>query len=140
MPNERFRIAGSQIVADVIDGEAIIMDLSKGAYFSLQGSGAAMWMLLAAGTGLDEAADTVSQHYAIDRAIAETDLRRLSGQLVGESLLRAADDGFAPAAAIALGPAPGEPYMAPTLNKYGDMKDLLAFDPPIPEFSETPSA
>ena len=46
MPEERFRIAGSQIVADVIEGEAIVMDLSKGAYFSLQGSGAAMWLLL----------------------------------------------------------------------------------------------
>ena len=82
MSGQRLRIAGSQIVADVIDGEAIIMDLSRGSYFSLLGSGAAMWTLLAAGVSLDEAADGVAQHYAIDRAAAASDLRNLAARLV----------------------------------------------------------
>ena len=140
MPEERFRTAGSHIVADVIDGEAIIMDLSKGSYFSILGSGAEMWLLLAAGASLAEAEGGVARHYGIDPAAAGSDLRQLASRLVEEDLLRPAEDGAAPATATALGPPPVAPYAAPTLNKYGDMKDLLAFDPPIPEFSEIPGA
>ncbi|MFO1057447.1 MAG: PqqD family peptide modification chaperone [Dongiaceae bacterium] len=135
MSGQRLRIAGPEILAEVIDGEAIIMDLSKGGYYSLDRNGAAIWVLLAAGADPAEAAAAIAARYGVAPERAAADLAAIAGQLVAEGLLRprAADEPPAPAPALEL-PAAG--YETPILNKYGDMKDLLAFDPPIPEFSD----
>lgn len=135
---DRFQINAAEVVADIIDGEAIIMNLSKGIYYSLDQSGAAIWGLLAAGASVAETADAICRRYEIPSSKAMEDIGVLATQLVEEGMLLAA-------AGPALGKLPGlsgghaaEPYRTPMLNKYSDMKDLLALDPPIPEFKGLP--
>jgi len=52
----RFRPNTAEVAAKVIDGEAIIMNLSNGLYFSLAESGAELWELLECGYSIEESA------------------------------------------------------------------------------------
>ena len=128
----RFRVAAPGVVADIIDGEAIIMNLNRGAYYSLTGTGAAAWQLLAGGTTCSEAATAISGPAAADADAVAADLERLLLRLLEEGLLFE-DPAQVPPAALDLVVNPE--YSAPTLTKYGDMKEMLALDPPIPRFT-----
>ncbi len=68
-PN-RICVNEREVAAKVIDGEAIIINLTKGTYYSLEGVGGAAWSMLAAGHSLDEAAQTLAKHYSVDQASA----------------------------------------------------------------------
>jgi hypothetical protein len=128
----RFRLAAPGVVADIIDGEAIIMNLNLGAYYSLAGTGAGAWQLLAGGATCAEAAQAISGPAAADADAVAADMERLLERLLEEGLLVEDSARVAPAAVdLVVDPE----YAAPTLNKYGDMKEMLALDPPIPRFT-----
>ena len=46
---QTYRVREPDVVADVVDGEAIIMDLNTGKYFSSEGTGSYCWSAVAAG-------------------------------------------------------------------------------------------
>jgi Coenzyme PQQ synthesis protein D (PqqD) len=119
------------IAAKVIDGEAIIIRLSDGMYFSLNSSGSIVWELIEQGRPLREIHSALAGRYdAIEQEIRE-DLTRLAMELLQENLVVQVSDSAA---------APGElptiegkqTYESPRLYKYQDMVDLLALDPPAP--------
>jgi Coenzyme PQQ synthesis protein D (PqqD) len=120
-------------VADIIDGEAIIMNLNHGAYYSLAGTGAEAWQLLAGGATCAEAARVISVlHSAADNDQVAADLVRLLERLLEEGLLVEDPTRTEPGAFDLQG---NDEYSTPTLEKYGDMKEMLALDPPIPRFN-----
>lgn len=126
----------TEVAAKVIDGEAIIMNLSNGLYFSMEHVGAAVWELVERGCSLGEMVETIVDRYDTDPETVSDDVLRLVNELLGEALVVVTDqvpEGDAP-----VGRA-GEPlpYGAPVLNKYSDMADLLALDPPMPGLGDT---
>lgn len=42
----QFRINAPTVISETIDGEAIIINLDTGAYYSLRETGAAVWQLI----------------------------------------------------------------------------------------------
>lgn len=134
----RFRPNTAEVAAKVIDGEAIIMNLSNGLYFSLADSGAALWELLEYGYSLEEMAQVLSDRYGVDRPTALEDADRLVGELLEEGLVNVHEGGQRETEAPVSGEAQSA-YTAPVLNKYSDMADLLALDPPMPSLGEIPA-
>jgi hypothetical protein len=128
----RFRLAAPGVVADIIDGEAIIMNLNLGAYYSLGGTGAGAWQLLAGGATCTEAAEAISGPAAAEADAVAADLERLLERLLEEGLL-VEDPARVVSGVVDLVVSPE--YSAPTLTKYGDMQEMLALDPPIPRFT-----
>lgn len=132
---DRFRLNSGDVVADIFDGEAILMNLRRRVYYSLYGSGGVIWSRLVAGASLGEAADTIARRYGIAREKAVQDVVALAARLLEEELLVLA--GVAsPVSEVPVdadGSSP-EAYSPPTLEKFADMKDLLALDPPAPGF------
>lgn len=125
----------AEVAAKVIDGEAIIMNLSNGLYFSMLGSGADVWQLVEQGRSVSEMATVLADRYQGDAAVVQGDVEALVGQLLAENLVTEVD-----AASSEAEPAWGAvsgPYATPTLNKYNDMADLLALDPPMPGLANT---
>ena len=135
--DSRFRPRVADVAAKVIDGEAIIMNLSNGLYFSMDHVGATVWELLEKGHSLGEISDALGAHFHVELSTVQGDLSRLAEQLVSEGLVEKA-------AGQANGPVqlpsewPSETYEPPVLNKYSDMADLLALDPPMPGLGEAP--
>ncbi len=136
-PTTRFRCA-DDVIAKVMDGEAVIINLVNGMYYSTDKVGAVIWSLLEGGHSISEAAENVAKRYEIAPDRAVSDISQLVTQLLDERLLLPCEDRQAPA-------AEGDPssqresYETPALQIYSDMGDLLALDPPMPSvFGATP--
>ena len=134
-PETRFQVQVADVAAKVIDGEAIIMNLSNGLYFSMDKVGAAVWELMEKGHSVGEMIDSLESHFTVDPATLQGDVVRLLEELVAEGLIHEGD--VSPAGTIDFHSDLG-PYSAPILNKYSDMADLLALDPPMPGLGDTP--
>jgi hypothetical protein len=127
-----------EVASKVIDGEAIIINLANGVYYSMDKVGALVWDLLQAGHTLEEVIATVTRRYDVSREQAESNVQTLVQELVQENLVVASENGK-PAAAEATADLQNKlPYELPKLNIYRDMGDLLALDPPVPGLGDTP--
>jgi hypothetical protein len=135
-PDTRLGPNTADVAAKVIDGEAIIMNLSNGLYFSMDAVGSAIWEMVEAQCSLDEMADQISSRYGADRGTVAADVQKLADQLMSEGLVVVAEG--TSAAPAPNGDSPAGPYAAPTLTRYDDMADLLALDPPMPGLGTLP--
>ena len=136
---DRFQLNSGEIVAEVIGGEAVIINLASGIYYSLDGVGGLAWAMLVAGHSRRETADAIASRYGIDADQAEAELEPLLSDLTRESLLHPAAGAAAPTEVPegALPPA-GADYTPPRLQRFEDMGDLLAVDPPMPQVAQSP--
>ncbi len=126
MSQSRFRI-GPEIVHETVDGEVIAIDLAGGSYYSLAGSGPAIWELLAQGAAEAEIAAALAARYEAGRDEIAAAVSALLAQL-RESGLIVSEEGSGVAPEV---PDPGEkmPFEAPRLEHYDDMKDYFLLDP-----------
>jgi hypothetical protein len=129
MPNE------SDVIAKVIDGEAIIIRVSDGVYYSMDKIGGFLWDQIARHSSADQLAESLVARYEVSLDQARADVASLLAQLVEERLVAVSRQGPAPGS---VPPAADEkqPYARPVLNIYRDMGDLLALDPPAPGMTD----
>ena len=126
----------TEVAAKVIDGEAIIMNLSNGLYFSMEHVGAAVWELVERECSLGEMVEAIVDRYDTDTETASADVLRLVNELLREALVVTTEK--APEGGMPVGtPSESLASGAPVLNKYSDMADLLALDPPMPGLGDT---
>jgi hypothetical protein len=133
LATSRLGINPVKVVHETIDGEVIVIQLERGNYFSLSGSGERVWALLAAGHTSAEASALLSEHYGMPSDEVERLVNELVQQLVEEELIVPIEGEGTPAAtsqngAILGDESPGE-FTPPKLEKYTDMQDHLLIDP-----------
>lgn len=128
----QFRMNQPAVISEVIDGEAIIVNLDSGAYYSLRDSGCAVWNLLTQGVALPEIVATMSGQYTGSGTAIATAIQELVVQLQEEQLIVPVDRPGSPDAP----PTPttdqngNRPlFQPPVLEKFTDMADLLLLDP-----------
>ncbi|MGH2633375.1 MAG: PqqD family protein [Tepidiformaceae bacterium] len=123
----RYRLNAPEVVTETLDGEALIVHLTSGCYYSCRGIGEAVWARLLAGDTADEAANALASSFSVAAARVEDDVRTFLAQVIEEGLLVesavAPDGSTAPASLVT-----GE-YAPPVLERYTDMQELLALDP-----------
>ena len=127
-----------EVAAKVMDGEAILINLSNGVYYSMDKVGAVVWELIEKDYNVEEIIEAVAARYEVSTEQVQTDVARLAEQLVEENLVLAAENGAAREKEPPQRVQHKEPYEAPQLNIYRDMGDLLALDPPTPGLEVTP--
>jgi hypothetical protein len=131
-PNSR------EVAAQVIDGEAILINLSSGVYYSMNRSGSDAWVLISGGQKLGDVGRALAERYSLSPEGACKDVLTLAEELLREDLVHTSPG------AIPGGGAPDLPvrdqatYDRPQLNVYRDMGDLLALDPPMPSLQDIP--
>lgn len=123
---ERFRIA-PEIVHEAVDGEVIAIDLGSGSYFSLAGSGPAIWALLAEGASEAELRDALVARFGEGEAIGE-DVATFLARLRENGLVLGSDEEGS-GASPAIGDDAPAAYEAPRFERYTDMKDYFLLDP-----------
>ena len=136
--NHRLELRGGEIAAKVIDGEAIIINLANGIYYSMDKVGGLIWEMIEGKQSLEEMITATVARYDVSREQAQADIQLLVEELLRENLVTASENG-----ALTDGKREPDqhdklPYETPKLNIYRDMGDLLALDPPVPGFAETP--
>jgi hypothetical protein len=135
-PERRLQPNLANIAARVIDGEAIILDVTRGAYYSMDGAGAVVWELITEGRPLGQIAGALAERFDGPEALIETELERLATELVREGLVFEANGNGKRTDPIPVHTGARDAFRAPVLHKYTDMGDLLALDPPMPELEE----
>jgi hypothetical protein len=124
-----------QVAAKVMDGEAILINLGTGAYYSIGSTGGFIWSLIEKQLSIQDIVRSVTEHYDVTQTRAEADVLGLSEQLCTEGLVTASANGTAAGVAPPAGGAAKLPYQAPALEKYTDMAEMFALDPPLPGLS-----
>ncbi len=122
------RIATSQVISEVVDDEAIIINSLTGAYYSLDPVGSMLWANLVHGARSAESLERlVIDGFDVDEAVARAEVNALVRNLLDEGLLEESDD--MPLEVTGAAPATRRAYTTPALAKYTDMEELLLLDP-----------
>jgi hypothetical protein len=138
----RYRIKTPPVIQETIDGEAVIVNLDSGNYYSLEGVGAEIWTLLEARASLEEIVKEMAAEYQVEPDTMWATVRDLVNELEHEDLVAPDDGSESPVAGLRKADsgdradAGGHKFEMPILHKYTDMQDLLLLDP-IHEVGET---
>jgi Coenzyme PQQ synthesis protein D (PqqD) len=135
-PNECLEVNTARAAGDVIDGEAIVINLVTGAYYSMQGIGGAVWSMIDERRTVGAMLDAIVAAYDVARDEAARDLDAVLGQLLDEELCRTGNPACPPAGQAGLPVLHKKPYVRPHLQIFRDMEELLALDPPAPGMSQ----
>jgi hypothetical protein len=113
-----------RVVSDLIDGEMMLLNMEAGTYYSLVGTGAALWTSLQVG-----AEDSVLLQ-ALERAFPDIDASRLQDEL-RDFLKTLKEEDLVVSCEICSDDSPsfGDAYETPKIQKYSDLQDLLLIDP-----------
>jgi hypothetical protein len=127
------KVSGSHVVSEIIDGEALIIDLVSGSYYTLRDAGADIWALVQEGTQIGGIIDRLTAKYEGDCEEIRLAAMNLLDELADESLIRAEEVEVRermPASEFSNAAEPGRiSFVAPALQKYTDMQELLLLDP-----------
>ena len=131
---QRYRINEPHVVAEVIDGEAIVVNLDSGNYFSLRETATSIWQALVAGNTSPEVSRMMGREYAGEPDAIKAAIQTFIERLLQEGLIQAVESsGSEPpltenesAGLSADGKAP---FRNPEIEKFTDMADLLLLDP-----------
>jgi hypothetical protein len=133
MSNQRFRVNTPTVTHETIDGEAVIINLDSGNYYSLVEVGSFIWGLVEKGASASDVQNVVLQTYQgntqdIDRGVTE-----LLAQLQQENLIvpvEGTGEAFDLTQAVPSSNGHEKPaFTTPMLHTYSDMQELLLLDP-----------
>jgi hypothetical protein len=113
------------VVHETIDGEAILIHLVTGTYYSLDGVGAEVWDALSAGADREAVVAAGLERYDGDPVEVGRGLSELVDQLVSEGLLIEDDS----ERGVPKLPAGRTAFVAPVLHTYTDMQEFMLVDP-----------
>ena len=122
----RYRINSPKVIHQTFDTEVVIVNLESGNYYSVGGSGIDIWRLLEAGKSRDE----ITKVFAANPENTAK-MESFLDEIEREQLVVAAPDNSA-----AREVASPKSFVAPTIEKFTDMRDLLLLDP-IHELDES---
>ncbi len=131
----RLRSNSPNVVQDTIDGEVVIVNLKTGSYYSLDKVGVDVWGLLESGHNVGDVVNGIADRYEGTRTEIERAVIQLATELQNEELMVAVSGdytGVPEKGAQIVQSAPHTQklqFVAPTLQKYTDMQDLLLLDP-----------
>ena len=135
MTTQRFRINTPTVTHETIDGEAVIINLDSGNYYSLVEAGSFIWGLFEKGASASEIQNLVFQTYQGDAADIDRGVQELLAELQQENLIVPVDavEAFDPAQldqVVTANNGHEKPsFNPPSLQKYSDMQELLLLDP-----------
>ena len=138
MSPNTFRISSSNITSKIMDGEAIVIDLSTGIYYSLDDVGGVVWQGVEESQSRQAILNHILATYDVSEDIAAADLDRLLSEMTAAALIAPAEESAESAEPFDAGaPDSKAEYRSPQLNKYEDMAELFALDPPLPDARRT---
>jgi hypothetical protein len=123
MADVYYRIPEGQIAHEVIEGEVIILRFDTGFYFSLNGSAVNLWQWILEGAGWQQILEAFEPLNSDQIAALEAFMERL----VKDNLIIKTDEAT-PSVTMTL-PRHEVRFERPSMEKYGDMQDMLLADP-----------
>jgi hypothetical protein len=123
-----FAKAGGHVIFETIDGEAVVINLDNGNYYSLRGVSAVVWSALTSGHSVEETAAALSNRLSGDSTEITTYVQELCDELRKEELIKERGDAL-PEPIDWANVGEGNPFVPTKLERYDDMQDLILLDP-----------
>jgi hypothetical protein len=120
-----FEVLSRQIVSEIIDGEAVILDLHSGRYHTTEGVGAVVWHVAADGMRRRDIVAACRARFP-DEPGVEQDIDALLDTFVAAGLLTPLES---PMDAGDHEPSWPAAYQTPRLDTYDNLADMMALDP-----------
>lgn len=124
---ETYRLNEPKAVSETLDGEAIAINLETGSYYSMNPPGSAFWELILSGCSVRQIVDSAEQRYDADRETLGKSIGEFLQLLIHANLIVSSGE-FEADKPIALHSSK-EAYVAPTIEQYDDMQEMLLADP-----------
>lgn len=126
----RYRLNHPQVINEMIDGEAIMINLASGSYYSLDTVGGEVWALLEKSLSVDDIVRQLSYRYEASDEVIRSAVESLLEQLLREQLVTP-DESSGTEASLPSQHRSAQrlPFKAPRLEKFTDMQDLILLDP-----------
>jgi len=124
-----FRVNSPGVAWEDFQDEVIIVNLESGAYFSTREVGAEIWRRVADGMPLAALESALAASYDVDAVVLSEALTGFVATLREEGLLVPAPTAASSTGHPAPAPATKLAFVAPKLDAYSDMQDLLLLDP-----------
>ena len=123
----------SVIISQVIDDEAIIVNIETGVYYSLREPGATAWRLMEQGVTVESIIKELTQKYNGSLTDITSGVQLLLDELESENLITRTqspvqDDVVSPTSSEFTA-SQKQPFCMPVLEKFDDMAQLLLLDP-----------
>ncbi|MDX2028146.1 MAG: PqqD family peptide modification chaperone [Alphaproteobacteria bacterium] len=126
---QAYYVNETSTIHEIIDGEAIMINLDSGNYYTLNDCGAFVWELIRQKRAVSDMARVVASQFRQPQADVETQVGSFIQRLAEEGLILKIDG----AAQDNIPPAPSAkndaPYAPPEVTVFSDMQELLLLDP-----------
>lgn len=124
----QYRINNPGVIQETLEGEAVIVNLLTGSYYSLDQAGGVIWSLLIGGVDSADIPARLSCVFDAEHAVLAAAVNELVAALVQEELivpLKAAVE----VRDVVLPEGARARFEQPVLHRYTDMQELLLLDP-----------
>lgn len=81
-------VRSADLVASEMDGDLVMMDMSRGEYYGLGGVGPRLWALLEQPHSLAELVDAICREYAVEASVCRADILGFLEQLAAHGAVR----------------------------------------------------
>jgi hypothetical protein len=126
------KINAPSVVGEIIDGEAVIMDLASGHYFSAQHVGCEIWRSLEQGAARSAIVQSLLVMYEAPETDVASAVNAFVNDLIERKLVVEVENTPPPSTTNGAAHSNGarrRDFAPPVLNAYTDMEDLLLLDP-----------
>lgn len=129
-----YEINAPTVFGEILDDEAVVLNMTSGHYFSIPGSGALIWAAIEQQAPVEDIAAAFAARFDLPIEDAHRDVGQFIDQLLGHDLVRPCTrDGVTNGTNGAAHPpewcAGTGAYSAPTIEPFSDMQDILLLDP-----------
>ena len=127
---KRYEIRGPMIIHETLDGEAVLVNLETGSYYSTAGVGARIWGHVEHGSSTARVMEDLRRTYQGIPDDLDDSVRHFLDELVEEGLAIVLDNGSGELD-VAFEPPPQRlaTFNPPLLEKFTDMQELILLDP-----------
>lgn len=116
----------SNVIAQIIEGDAVVINLENGCYFTFNTPGTDVWAGVESGGDIASISAYLCARYGISAEQALDATEDFVRSLTDNQLVQ--DDGL-PGGNVVSDMPPPPPFDDPSLQKYDDMQDLILLDP-----------
>ena len=117
------------VLSEILDGEAVIVDLTSGCYHAAAGVGATVWSGVVSGDSLEVIMSDVHRRHTDVPADAADAVDAFINSLVAAGLAHPADSSAMSTEQLLPEAFEPTPWVRPVLESHDDLADLMLIDP-----------
>lgn len=131
-----FGVRSPDVVHETIDGETVIVDMTFGTYYRLEGAAAVAWPLLASGASAADIGAHLLRHFDGTQADIEAAVGTFLATLGDYKLIAPREAAAAPMTSASAAAEPKGAFPGMAVHRFTDFQELFFIDP-VHEVDET---